>query len=122
RWNNEMDWIDQHVFRRITQFLTADVQAGNKLEDNHFLIDRLALLMAIISKDNLGQDPFGLATIWLIKYHIDSLQNSAGNPNHVPIYAALRDWAHSQQKRWQEYREHAEEVMKRVPDRQEAPN
>lgn len=115
RWNSELDWIDQHVFRRITQFLIVDVQSGSQLMDAHFLVERLELLMAIVSKDNLGQDPFGLATIWLIKHHIDSLQNSMENLNLVPIYAALQDWANSQQNRWQEYREHAKEVQQRVP-------
>jgi len=115
RWNKDIEWIDQHVFKRITQFLTADVQAGNKIEDPRFLIDRFQLLMAVISKENLGQDPFGFAVIWLIKYHIDSLQNSLTSPECVPIYAAITHWAQGQQKRWKEYREHATEIIRRVP-------
>lgn len=116
RWNREIDWIDQHVFRRITQFLMTDVQSGNRLEDVAFLVDRLSILMAIVSKENLGQDPFGHATVWLLKYHIDSLQASTEDMNEVPIYAALQDWAETQQERWQQYREHADEVMSRVPE------
>jgi hypothetical protein len=114
RWNNDIEWIDQHVFRRLTQFLGADVQSGNELEDLNFLIDRFRLLMAIVSKENLGQDPLGFATIWLIKYHIDSLQNAA-NPRETPIYIALKGWALSQQERWKDYREHAAEIAGRVP-------
>lgn len=120
RWNREIDWIDQHVFRRITQFLMADVQSGNRLEDVAFLVDRLSILMAIVSKENLGQDPFGHATVWLLKYHIDSLQTSAENMNEVPIYVALQEWAETQQERWQEYRDHANEVISRVPQEQGA--
>ena len=115
RWNNDMEWIDQHVFRRITQFLMGDVQSGNRLEDPMFVIDRLKLLLAIISKENLGRDPFGFATIWLIKYHIDVLENTKRSPNDLPLYATLKDWASNQQERWEEYRSHAEEVIKRVP-------
>lgn len=115
RWNLEIDWIDQHVFRRITQFLMADVQSGNRLEDAAFLVDRLGILMAIVSKENLGRDPFGHATVWLLKHHIDSLQTSTKNMNEVPIYATLQEWAYTQQKRWQEYRDHAQELKERVP-------
>ena len=115
RWNEDMDLLDQHVYRRVTQFLLGDVQSGNKLKDVNFLVDRLKVLMALISKENLGHDPFGFATIWLIKYQVDSLESDLEDPEDVPIYSSLCDWALTQQARWDSYREHAKVLIERVP-------
>lgn len=112
RWNADLDQIDQHVFRRMTQFLVGDVQLGNDLSDVDFLVGRLELLMALTSKESLGQDPFGFATIWLIRHHIDQIkQDRAASP----IYNALKDWAIEQQKQWQTLKTHVKELYDRIP-------
>jgi hypothetical protein len=113
RWNADLDQIDQHVFRRITQFLQGDVQLGNDLSDANFVIGRLKLLMALTSQENLGQDPFGFAAIWLIKHHIDSI---AGEREEAAVYQALRGWAEGQQAHWESLQAHVVELFKRVPE------
>ena len=74
RWNNQLDQIGEQVFRRMQQFLMADVQMGNDLSDVEFLQERLEILMALTSKENLGKDPFSMATVWMLKYHVDTLR------------------------------------------------
>lgn len=113
RWNEDLDQIDQHVFRRMTQFLQGDVQLGNDLSDVDFVIDRLKLLMALTSRESLGQDSFGFATIWLLKHHIDSMENEGEN---AAVHHALRDWAESQRERWQVLQAHVAELFERVPE------
>ncbi len=112
RWNNDLDQIDEHVFRRLCQFLLGDIQMGNALEDVDFVLGRIELLMALTSKENLGRDPFGFAAIWLLKYHADSIRREG---DEAPIYRALKDWAADQQGTWQELRDHVHEINSRVP-------
>jgi hypothetical protein len=111
RWNDDLDQIDQHVFRRMRQFLFGDVQLGNDLSEVDFVIDRLELLMALTSKESLGQDPFGFATVWLLKHHIDSINENGENAS---MYKALHDWASGQQEHWKALRDHVEELYGRV--------
>lgn len=112
RWNNELDQIGEQVFRRIQQFLMADVQMGNTLTDVDFLLERLELLMALTSKVNLGKDPFGLATIWMLKHHIDMLRRER---NEALIYNNLLEWAKDHRSSWAMLREHIDELYLRVP-------
>ena len=79
RWNNELDQIGEHVFRRIQQFLLGDVQMGNHLSDCVYLIDKLKGLMAITERDNLGKDPYGFATVWMLNYFIQQLEGEREN-------------------------------------------
>lgn len=111
RWNADMDQIDQHVFRRMTQFLSGDVQWGNHLADVDFVIDRLELLMALTSRESLGRDPFSFATIWILKHHIDSIRQEGEN---AAVYLALHVWARGQQQHWKDLRQHVEDLFGRV--------
>jgi hypothetical protein len=99
-------------FRRMTQFLVGDVQLGNKLSDVTFLVERLELLMALTSKENVGQDPFGFTTIWFLKHHIDMIKQDG---EASPIYNALHDWAENQQQHWESLKAHVRELYERVP-------
>jgi hypothetical protein len=113
RWNDTftLEKIEQQVFRRITQFLFGDIHLGNNLSDLNFLIQKLELLMAITSKDNLGVDPFGFTMIWFLKYHIKTLNESN---TKAPIYLALTEWAETQQKNLQYLRNHVKELYSRM--------
>ncbi|MFN8439661.1 MAG: hypothetical protein U0175_02775 [Caldilineaceae bacterium] len=111
RWNHDLEQIDEQVFRRIQQFLTADVQMGNGLTDAKFLQERLEILMAITSKENLGRDPFGMATVWLLKYHVDTLRKEGEN---ALIHKNLKNWAQGYSKSWESLRNHVSELHKRV--------
>ncbi len=111
RWNKDLDQIDQHVFRRITQFLAGDVQLGNALSDVGFVVDRLELLMALTDQDSLGRDPFAFATVWLLKHHIDCIQLER---EEAAVFRALKSWAEEQQERWTELRDHFKKLLARV--------
>ena len=112
RWNNQLDQIEEQVFRRIQQFLMGDVQMGNDLSDMEFLQERLELLMALTSKENLGKDPFGMATVWMLKYHVDTLRQYG---NKALIYENLVQWAEEHRETWKALRDHAKEIHRRVP-------
>lgn len=114
RWNNDLDWIDQHVFRRVTQFFLADVQNGYSLEDRNTLVDRLKILMALVSTSDMMRDPFGFATVWLLRHHIQSIEEAADN-TRVAIHEALIGWAVEQQKHLSALKTHSEELFNRVP-------
>src|SRR5690606_30517533 len=75
RWSEEYDQISEHTIRRIQHFLLSDIQNGSDLSDKAYLKDRLLLLMAFIAQRSLGKDPYGFATIWMLKYFIDSIDN-----------------------------------------------
>ena len=111
RWNNQLDQIGEQVFRRIQQFLMADVQMGNDLSDVGFLQERLELLMVLTSKENLGKDPFGMATIWMLKYHVDILRRDREN---ALIYRNLVDWAKDHRETWKALKDHVTELYERV--------
>lgn len=112
RWNNQLDQIEGQVFRRMQQFLMGDVQMGNDLSDVEFVQERLELLMALTSKENLGKDPFGMATVWMLKYQVDTLRQHGKN---ALIHRNLVQWAAEHRETWRTLRDHAEEIYRRVP-------
>ena len=114
RWNEDLDQLDQHVFRRITQFLLGDVQNGYSCADATWLADRLRILMGLVYIEDLGRDPFGFATTWLLYYHIECLRYSALD-KPVPIHKALIDWADKQQDHIERIRRTATSLSSRVP-------
>lgn len=112
RWNNQLDQIGEQVFRRMQQFLMGDVQMGNDLSNVEFVQEHLELLMALTSKENLGRDPFGMATVWMLKYHVDTLRQYGKN---ALIYKNLVQWAEEHRETWKALRDHAKEIHRRVP-------
>jgi hypothetical protein len=111
RWNNELDQIDEQVFRRMQQFFLVDVQMGNDLSDIEFVIRRVELLMALTSKANLGKDPFGMAMIWMLNYHLDEMRREK---EQALIYRNLVCWAQTHCETWESLRKHAEELYART--------
>lgn len=112
RWNNQLDQIGEQVFRRMQQFLMGDVQMGNDLSNVEFVQERLELLMALTSKENLGKDPFGMATVWMLKYHVDNLREYK---QEALVHKNLVQWAKEHRQTWQALRDRANEIRKRVP-------
>ncbi len=112
RWNKEFDQIGEHVFRRIQQFLLGDVHMGNSLTDYRFLLDKLKALMALTERQDLGKDPYGFATVWLLNYFIDRLEHDREN---ALIYLELKQWAEVQREDWRVLTEYADEIRTRVP-------
>lgn len=130
RWNEEYDQINEHTIRRIQHFLLSDIQNGSDLSDKAYLKDRLLLLMAFISQRSLGKDPYGFATIWMLKYFIDSIDKPNPKSSYKPvpessygemspIHYTLFVWAQTQQERWKGYRETARKLIERVPQEAE---
>jgi len=117
RWNNELHQVERHVYRRMQQFLLGDVQLGNDLTDIDFVIDRTKILMALTSRENLGIDPFGFATVWMLKHFIDSMQREREGS---PVYRSLEHWAGQQGETWKALRSHVIELYQRVPGGYEA--
>lgn len=121
RWNEDLEQLDQHVFRRITQFLLGDVQNGYTCNDGAWLADRLHILMGLVFTEDLGRDPFGFATTWLLHYHIACLRYST-HENPVAIHISLMEWADKQQEHIERIRKTADELSLRVPATTEADN
>ena len=113
RWNADLDMIGEHTFRRIQQFLLADVQMGNDLSDWQFVKDRLDVLMALTSRHNLGKDPYAFVTMWMLKYFVDTINKQQTRAN---VYQELKLWATNQLKHWQELKKYALEIHQRVPE------
>ena len=91
----------------------ADVQMGNDLSDLDFMIERLELLMALTSMSNIGRDPYGMATVWMLKYHIDSLRRDKAA---ALIYCNLVNWAIDHRETWEGLRNHVQKLYDRIPD------
>lgn len=112
RWNNELEQIGEQTFRRLQQFLLADVQMGNDLTDVDFVRERVGILMALTSQENLGRDPFAFAGMWLLKYFEDSIRQDG---KRSQVYLSLKDWAANHSANWEHLRQHAEDIRRRVP-------
>jgi len=121
RWNADIQQLEEHVFRRLTQFLLVDMQNGSFSRNSNHLAERLRLLMALVSTEDLGRDPFGYATVWYLHYLIDSLTNTA-MCDKSSIYIALTDWATAHQKHLERLRTHAQELSDRIPQVNSAVN
>jgi hypothetical protein len=137
RWNrnNNLTLIDEHVFRRIRQFLLSDIERGEPLHDPQFLLERLELLMAMIDKQSLGQDPFSYMMTWWLMYHIGRLEKqkekiAALDENLIdcaslqksegiePIFAELYCWAQEQLQAFNSLRDHARKLRDRMGESQ----
>jgi 5-methylcytosine-specific restriction endonuclease McrA len=114
RWNQGLEQLDQHVFRRITQFLLGDVRNGYSPSDPHELADRIRILMALVYEEDLGHDSFGFATTWLLNYHIQCLIDPSALQS-VPIYQALVVWADAQQEHIAKLQQLARDLATRIP-------
>jgi len=112
RWNQGITQIEEHVFRRIQQFLLIDVHLGNDLSDTAFVSNRLKILMALISKENMGRDPFSFVTVWYLKRFIDSIEKEKDS---LGVHSTLRAWATQQVAVWEQLKEHVQELYARVP-------
>ena len=112
RWNNELEQIGEQTFRRLQQFLLADIQMGNDLTDVGFVKERIGILMALTSQENLGRDPFAFASIWLLKHFEDSITTDG---DRSEVYQTLKAWASNHSAKWEHLRQHAEEIRQRVP-------
>lgn len=113
RWNCVLDQIGEQAFRRIQQFLTGDVQLGNDLSDVEFIKQRLQLLMALTSKENLGKDPFGFVTMWMIHHFLKELQDGPLDPT---IKKTLQDWAKEHRTSWKMLQQHFKDLQDRVSE------
>ncbi|CAN5870198.1 hypothetical protein BH10CHL1_BH10CHL1_32520 [soil metagenome] len=133
RWNkdNNLTLIDEHVFRRIRQFLLSDIERGEPLHDPQFLMERLELLMAMIDKQSLGQDPFSYMMTWWLMYHIKRLEGQKEKIVELakdsidcttykmseeiePIFAELYCWAQEQQTMFVDLKEQAKRLRARI--------
>lgn len=112
RWNDELDQISEHVFRRIQQFLLGDVHMGNSLTDHRFLLDKLKVLMALTENQDLGKDPYGFVTVWLLNYFVDQLEQEGES---ALIYSELKQWATMHHEDWHALTARADQIRTRVP-------
>lgn len=134
RWNNErnLTLIDEHVFRRIRQFLFGDVQRGEPVNDPHFLRGRLQLLMALVDRESMGQDPFSFVSVWWLMWQVQRLEShkpldvnkedecqemykALVDSQAEPIVSELSYWACEQQKGFEELRRRVAILEARVP-------
>lgn len=134
RWNkdNNLTLIDEHVFRRIRQFLLADIERGEPLHDPQFLLERLELLMALIDQQSLGQDPFSYMMTWWLMFHVNRLEKQREKIANLaatsidcatlqadteiePIFKELYCWAKEQQKVFSELNGRIVNLRARIP-------
>jgi hypothetical protein len=112
RWNASLDEIEDHVFRRLTQYL-AIIDSANLASDPDALIRLLKTLMAQTDLENMGKDSFAFPMVWLLKSYIDQVENQREN---APILKALTDWAKHNSQRCKLLEVHSEVIKQRVPD------
>ncbi|MCX7856186.1 MAG: hypothetical protein N2556_09510, partial [Anaerolineae bacterium] len=113
RWNGSLDTIGEHVFRRIQQFLLTDVLMGNDLSDVRFLEERLKILMALTDVWNVGRDSFGMVTVWMLKFFVDTIRREGKD---ALVYRNLGDWAAEQCEAPMALLQRVEEIYRRVPN------
>lgn len=135
RWNKDknLTLIDEHVFRRVRQFLLSDIERGEPLHDPQFLLERLELLMAMIDMQSLGQDPFSYVMTWLLMFHIKRLEQQKEkiaelsieaincetlhiSENIEPIFSEIYCWAQEQQKSFADLRKRVTNLRARTDE------
>ena len=112
RWDSELEQIEEQAFRRMCQFFALDLAMGTPLTDCELVREKMDLLMAFTDRDNLGRDPFAFPLIWMLKGYIDQLRDRG---EEAIVFKELKAWADSHGPRWQELRELAENIHRRVP-------
>jgi hypothetical protein len=113
RWSESLHEIEDHVFRRITQYLSL-IDPVNSISDPTTLIRYLKALMSQTDLENIGKDPYAFPMVWLFKSYIDQIEAQHEN---APIYKALLNWAAQNRQRWEFLETHSLEIQRRVPER-----
>jgi len=112
RWSESLDEIEDHAFRRITQFLTL-IDPVNLTTDPAALIRYLKALMSQTDLENIGKDPYAFPMVWLFKSYIDQIEAQKEN---APVFIALKHWASFNCRRWEVLEAHSLEIERRLPD------
>ena len=112
RWSESLHEIEDHTFRRITQYLTL-IDPVNLVSNHTALIRYLKALMSQIDMENIGKDPYAFPMVWLIKSYIDQIEDQK---EEAPIFKALKNWASQNRNRWEILEAHSIEINQRVPD------
>ena len=112
RWTESLHEIEDHGFRRITQYLSL-IDLVNLTSDPSALIRYLKALMSQTDLENIGKDPYAFPMVWLFKSYIDQIEVQHEN---APIYKALLNWAAQNRQRWEILEAHSLEIQRRVPD------
>ncbi|TDA68076.1 MAG: HNH endonuclease [Chloroflexi bacterium] len=112
RWSESLHEIEDHVFRRITQYLSL-IDPVNSISDSTTLIRYLKALMSQTDLENIGKDPYAFPMVWLFKSYIDQIEAQHEN---APIFKALLNWAAQNRQRWEILEAHSLEIQRRVPD------
>lgn len=112
RWSESLDEIEDHVFRRITQYLSL-IDPVNLISDPTALIQYLRALMSQTDMENIGKDPYAFPMVWLFKNYIDEIEAQKENAS---IYKALLNWAAQNRKIWDVLEAHSIELQQRVPE------
>ena len=112
RWSESLDEIEDHVFRRITHYLSL-IDPVNLLSDPTALIRYLKALMSQTDMENIGKDPYAFPMVWLFKSYIDQIEAQKENAS---IYKALLNWTAQNRKRWEILEDHFNKLQLRVPD------
>ena len=112
RWSESLHEIEDHTFRRITQYLTL-IDPVNLVSNHTALIRYLKALMSQIDMENIGKDPYAFPMVWLIKSYIDQIEDLK---EEASIFKALKNWASQNRNRWEILEAHSIEIDQRVPD------
>jgi hypothetical protein len=112
RWNDILEQIEEQAFRRMCQFFALDLVMSTSLPDSTLVSEKMDLLMAFTHRDNLGRDPFAFSLMWIMKGYIDQMKEHG---DKASVYQALKAWAKEHGPKYEELKELADTIHKRVP-------
>lgn len=112
RWSESLSEIEDHVFRRIIQYLSA-IDPVSLSSDSISLIRYLKALMSQTDLENLGKDPYAFSMVWLLNSYINQLEKDGES---APIFKTIAKWVAQNQDRWEILEVHSAEIQRRVPE------
>lgn len=111
RWSESLHEIEDHVFRRITQYLSV-LDPVSISSDSNSLMRYLKALMSQTDLENIGKDPYAFPMVWLLMSYIVQLEKDGEDAS---IFKTISKWVDQNQERWKTLENHSNELQQRIP-------
>lgn len=108
RWSSSADQLGDLAFRRMLQFMSVDLTNPREIED------RIAVLMAMVERHDVGKDPCAFLLVWMLHHYLTEIEN-APLRSEAPIVRTLHDWFAQRTVTLDHLLEAARKIRGRVP-------
>lgn len=117
RWQDKRDEIEDHLWRRIRQFLADDVAVIDALDSKEYIQRKMHRLLAYF-EDDLGRDPLAFPGLWLLANLVVTELDAWGGSSseQSPFLSEVASWTRSDPDRITKLEQRSDDLRRIVAD------